>query len=246
MDLSVVVPVQNEAENLKPLLDEIAQALEDRLDYEIVYVDDGSTDDTLSCLLKLRHSFPRLRVLHHGRGYGQSTALLSGIRAANGIDIATLDGDGQNDPADIPRLLHVLTQLRQDNPKAMVVGHRQKRKDTGWRKLSSRLANAVRSRLLGDQTPDTGCGLKVFPKSLFLELPYFDHMHRFLPALTRRAGGQVISVAVNHRPRLAGFSKYGTWQRLWVGITDVCGVMWLQRRAFTVEPQEMGHDVAPD
>jgi dolichol-phosphate mannosyltransferase len=239
LELSVVVPVHDEAENLAPLLDEIVRALDDRYDYEIVYVDDGSADDTLARLLALKAEFPRLRVLHHRRGCGQSTALLTGIRAARGELVATLDGDGQNDPADIPNLLRTLHGLRRENPRSMAAGYRKKRQDTGWRKFSSRVANAVRGGLLRDRTPDTGCGLKVFPRALFLELPYFDHMHRFLPALVQRAGGQVVSVQVNHRPRLAGVSKYGTWQRLRVGIVDLCGVMWLQRRAFVPEAEEM-------
>ncbi len=241
MDLSVVVPVRNEAENLKPLLDEIVQTLEGLSDYEIVYVDDGSTDDTLTRLAALRKGFPRLRVLHHKKGCGQSTALLTGIRAAQGKTIATLDGDGQNDPADIPRLLKTLLELQRENIKAMVIGHRKKRQDTGWRRFSSRVANTVRSALLGDNTPDTGCGLKVFSRAMFFELPYFDHMHRFLPALAQRAGGKVVSVEVNHRPRLAGVSKYGTWQRLWVGIVDIFGMIWLQRRAFVPGIEEIGH-----
>ncbi|MDD5035748.1 MAG: glycosyltransferase family 2 protein [Methylococcaceae bacterium] len=240
MELSVVVPVHNEAENLSPLLEEIARTLEDWCAYEIVYVDDGSTDDTLARLLALRERYPRLRVLHHLRICGQSTALLNGIRAARGDAIATLDGDGQNDPADIPRLLAALGELRKENPKAMVAGYRKLRKDTGWRKFSSRVANTVRGGLLRDHTPDTGCGLKVFSRDLFLMLPYFDHMHRFLPALAQRAGGKVVSVQVNHRPRLTGVSKYGTWHRLWVGIIDLFGVMWLQRRAFVAEIEEFG------
>ncbi len=239
MELAVVVPVRNEADNLTSLLDEIVQALDGHYEYEIVYVDDGSTDDTLSRLIALRQSFPRLRVLRHRQGCGQSTAILTGIRAAQGATIATLDGDGQNDPADIPRLLEALLELRQENPKAMVTGHRKRRKDTGWRKFSARVANAVRGSLLGDNTPDTGCGLKVFPRELFLLLPYFDHMHRFLPALAQRAGGKAISVEVNHRPRLNGVSKYGTWHRLWVGIVDIIGVMWLQRRALVAEVEEL-------
>jgi len=239
MELSVVVPVRNEAENLKSLLDEITLVLDGGCDYEIVYVDDGSTDDSLVRLTGLRQTFSHLRILHHRQNYGQSTALLTGIRAATGGVIATLDGDGQNDPADIPHLLGVLRELRQENPKAMVVGYRKKRKDTGWRRFTSRVANTVRGSLLRDHTPDTGCGLKVFPRDLFLELPYFDHMHRFLPALVQRAGGKVVSVEVNHRPRLAGISKYGTWQRLWVGIVDMFGVIWLQRRAFLADIEDI-------
>jgi dolichol-phosphate mannosyltransferase len=239
MDLSVVVPVHNEAENLQPLLREITQALEGVREYEIVYVDDGSTDETPNRLADLRGEFPRLRVCRHRRGCGQSTALRTGIRAARAPVIATLDGDGQNDPADIPRLLDALRTLRREQPLAMIAGYRKRRQDTGWRRFSSRVANTVRAALLHDDTPDTGCGLKVFSRELFLTLPYFDHMHRFLPALVQRAGGKVISVEVNHRPRLAGVSKYGTWHRLWVGIVDLFGVMWLQRRAFVPEVEEI-------
>ena len=239
MELAVIVPVRNEAENLASLLEEIVRTLDGHYEYEIVYVDDGSTDETLPGLVALQQSFPRLRILRHRQGCDQSTALLTGIRAAQGATIATLDGDGQNDPADIPRLLDALRELCLENPKAMVTGHRKRRKDAGWRKLTSLVANAVRGSLLGDNTPDTGCGLKVFPRELFLPLPYFDHMHRFLPALVQRAGGKTISVEVNHRPRLHGLSKYGTWHRLWVGIVDIIGVMWLQRRAFVVEVEEL-------
>ncbi|WP_045225759.1 glycosyltransferase family 2 protein [Methyloterricola oryzae] len=238
MDLAVVVPVHNEEENLEPLLREIDNALAGVCEHEIIYVDDGSTDATRARLQALKQAFPRLRVLMHARACGQSTALMTGVRAARAGVIATLDGDGQNDPADIPRLLVSLRELQQEQPLAMVAGYRRKRKDTGWRKFSSRVANAVRGGLLGDQTPDTGCGLKVFSREVFLLLPYFDHMHRFLPALVQRAGGKVISVEVNHRSRLSGQSKYGTWHRLWVGIVDLFGVMWLQRRARVPQVEE--------
>jgi dolichol-phosphate mannosyltransferase len=239
MDISVVVPVHNEAENLQSLLGEIHQALEGRGDYEVIYVDDGSTDETLARLQNLQSEFPRLRVLRHIKVCGQSTALCSGIRAARADVIATLDGDGQNDPANIPGMWDALKRLQKDWPLAMVAGYRKSRKDTGWRKFSSRVANTVRAAMLRDDTPDTGCGLKVFSRELFLHMPYFDHMHRFLPALAQRQGGKVISVEVNHRPRLAGVSKYGTWQRLWVGIIDLFGVMWLQRRAFVPQIEEV-------
>jgi dolichol-phosphate mannosyltransferase len=231
MNLSVVVPVHNEAENLKPLLEEICNALEGVRDFEVIYVDDGSTDDSYVRLIDLARHIPQLRVLKHRRTYGQSTALLTGIRHARSTIIATLDGDGQNDPRDILSLLNALETLQKEHTLAMVVGYRKKRQDTEWRRISSRIANSVRSKLLGDNTPDTGCGLKVFSKELFLSLPYFDHMHRFLPALAQRAGGRVVSIEVNHRARLAGVSKYGTWNRLWVGIVDILGVMWLQSRA---------------
>nr|WP_188114779.1 glycosyltransferase family 2 protein [Methylococcus geothermalis] len=240
MRLSVVVPVHNERDNLESLIGEITQALSPLGDYEIVYVDDGSTDGTLEKLRALKASVPALRVLRHVRCCGQSTALRTGILAARGAWVATLDGDGQNDPADIPRLLEALDQLGGETGRGMVAGYRRKRKDTGWRRFSSRIANAVRGGLLRDNTPDTGCGLKVFSRALFLELPYFDHMHRFLPALTQRAGAPVVSVEVNHRPRLSGVSKYGTWHRLWVGIVDLFGVMWLQRRARVPQVEELG------
>ena len=239
LDISVVVPVHNEEGNLAPLLCEIRQALEGSRHYEIIYVDDGSTDDTLARLKQLSKDYPQLRILHHRRGCGQSTALLTGILAARGNAIVTLDGDGQNDPADIPRLYAALQELEHEQPLAMVAGYRKRRQDTGWRKFSSKVANTVRGGLLQDQTPDTGCGLKVFSRELFLRLPYFDHMHRFLPALTKRAGGKVISVEVNHRPRLTGTSKYGTWHRLWVGIVDLFGVIWLQRRAQLASVEEI-------
>ncbi|MBS1212311.1 MAG: glycosyl transferase, group 2 family protein [Proteobacteria bacterium] len=238
MELSVVVPVHNEVDNLEPLLEEITRALSGVGEYEIVYVDDGSTDSTRQKLMDLRERFPRLRVLCHRMGCGQSTALLTGVRAAKAPIVATLDGDGQNDPADIPHLLTALAELQREQPLAMVAGYRRRRKDTGWRRFSSRVANTVRGGLLQDHTPDTGCGLKVFSRDLFLQLPYFDHMHRFLPALVQRAGGKVVSVEVNHRPRLAGQSKYGTWHRLWVGIVDLIGVMWLQRRARVASVEE--------
>lgn len=239
MKLSIVVPVHNENENLRPLIEEIEAALGTESDHEIIYVDDGSTDDTLARLIDLKQSFPRLRVLHHRRCCGQSTALHTGIRAAGGRVIATLDGDGQNDPGNIPALLDAWRELGQTGQPVLVAGYRRHRKDTGWRRFSSRCANRIRAGLLGDETPDTGCGLKIFDRALFLGMPYFDHMHRFLPALAQRAGGRVVSVEVNHRPRTRGQSKYGTWHRLWVGIWDLLGVMWLQRRAHVPEVREL-------
>jgi dolichol-phosphate mannosyltransferase len=238
MELSVVIPVHNEEGNVEPLITEIRAVLDGRFDYEIVYVDDGSSDQTLERLLAAAKSGRRLRVLHHKVCCGQSTALLTGVRASSGAIIATLDGDGQNDPADIPKLYSALTAGEASSRLSLVAGYRAKRQDTPWRRFSSKIANAVRGFLLGDRTPDTGCGLKVFPRDVFLRLPYFDHMHRFLPALVQRGGGAVISVEVNHRPRLRGVSKYGTWHRLWVGIIDLGGVMWLQRRARVPDVEE--------
>ncbi|TCO83048.1 dolichol-phosphate mannosyltransferase [Plasticicumulans lactativorans] len=240
MDLSVVVPVHNEGENIAPLLDEITAALDGRYAYEIIYVDDGSRDDTAARLAEARQRLAQLRVLTHARACGQSTAVRSGIRAARAPWIATLDGDGQNDPADIPRLLAVLTTPERAPRLVMAAGYRRKRQDSWIKRISSKIANGVRSRLLGDATPDTGCGLKVFSREVYLELPYFDHMHRFLPALIRRAGYDLVSVEVNHRHRTRGVSKYGTLDRLAVGIVDLLGVMWLQRRARVPESVEAG------
>jgi dolichol-phosphate mannosyltransferase len=229
MELSVVVPVHNEADNVAPLVAEIAAALEARIDYEIIYVDDGSDDATASEIRRLQAGVKELRLLRHTQSCGQSAAIRSAVKAARGGWIATLDGDGQNDPADIPRLWEIARESPA-TPPLLIAGHRTRRQD-GWSKRqASRIANAVRRRLLRDDTPDTGCGLKLFPRALFLDLPYFDHMHRFLPALVLREGGIVRSVPVNHRPRRTGVSKYGVLDRLGVGIADLIGVMWLCRR----------------
>lgn len=232
-ELSVVIPLQDEAANVGPLVREIDAALGARFDYEIVCVDDASRDDTVGALRRVRDELrlgARLRVLRHARARGQSTAVWTGVRAARGRLIATLDGDGQNDPADIPKLVAVVATDAGAGGPLLAVGHRTRRVDHWLRRVSSRIANGVRARLLKDGTPDTGCGLKVLPRAVFVELPYFDHMHRFMPALVRRHGGEVVSVAVNHRPRLRGTSKYGVWNRLWVGIVDLFGVAWLAAR----------------
>ncbi len=230
--IAVVVPVKNEADNILPLLGEISAALIDRWPFEIVYVDDGSDDATPDVLESAGHRFPQLRVIRHRRSCGQSQAVASGVKAARAPYIATLDGDGQNDPADIPALFERLLAVPQNQRDGLLVaGFRQKRQDNGLRRLSSKVANGIRAALLGDATPDSGCGLKVFSRDAFLDMPRFDHMHRFLPALMIRRGGRVVSVRVNHRPRERGVSKYGLWNRLWVGIVDIVGVMWLQRRA---------------
>jgi dolichol-phosphate mannosyltransferase len=238
MDLSVVVPVYNEHDNIVPLINEIRDVLEGRFHYEIIYVDDGSADDTLPCLQALKKDIRPLRILHHLSRCGQSTALHTGIRAARAQWIATLDGDGQNDPADIPYLAQIRDQTS-DPRLGLLAGWRAARQD-GWvRRLSSRIANAVRATALGDRTPDTGCGLKLLRRDAYLELPYFDHMHRFLPALVQRAGWNVMSVKVTHRPRTRGKSKYGVGNRLWVGIIDLMGVMWLMRRSKIPQVNEM-------
>jgi len=231
MKVSIVVPVFNEAENILPLIGEIQQAMIDAEDYEIIYVDDGSQDETAERLRQAKTEVSALRVIRHQHSCGQSAAVRTGIRHARLPVIATLDGDGQNDPADIPHLYRVLTAKEAEQNVWLVAGWRQKRLDSAWRIFSSKLANAVRGFLLKDNTPDTGCGLKVFFRDRFLALPYFDHMHRFLPALIIREGGGVVSEPVNHRSRQQGESKYGTWGRLWAGIIDIMGVMWLIKRA---------------
>ena len=231
-ELAVVVPVHNEAENIAPLVDEIAAVLDGRVDYEIVYVDDGSDDDTPLRLREIAARVPRLRHVRHLRRAGQSAAIATGVRQTRAPVVATLDGDGQNDPGDIVGLLSILGDS--DEPdRLMITGWRAKRRDSWLKRAASRVANTVRARLLKDGTPDTGCGLKVFTRAAFLEMPAFDHMHRFLPALMVRQGGRVVSVPVNHRARTRGVSSYGVWDRLWIGIVDLLGVMWLQRRATT-------------
>ncbi len=223
--LSIVVPVRNEAENIGPLVAEIRASLEG-IAHEIVYVDDGSDDATPDVLAREAAS-GALMCRRHRTSCGQSAAIVTGIKAAHGTWIATLDGDGQNDPADIPALF---TRALSEPGTILIAGHRTTRRDSQAKRLASRAANRIRAGLLGDATPDTGCGLKVFRREAFLELPAFDHMHRYLPALFIRAGGRVISVPVNHRPRTRGHSNYGTLDRLWVGIFDLIGVAWLQRR----------------
>ena len=224
-ELSVVIPVCVEAENVAPLAAEIVAALTGR-EFEILFVDDGSCDGTAAAVQACRAAGLRqIRLLRHSFRSGQSAAVCTGVRQARAAWVATLDGDGQNDPADIPKLL----AARGDA--LLVMGNRVgRRRDSGLRRLQSQVANGVRARLLGDGTPDTGCGIKLLHRETFLELPRFDHMHRFLPALFQRAGAQVVSVPVNHRPRERGRSKYGLFDRLWVGIVDIFGVIWLKRR----------------
>ncbi len=229
--LAVVVPVHNEAANIEPLLAEISAALTGRIDFEAVFVDDGSDDDTLAELSRCTHQYPALVIVRHRHNCGQSTAIRTGVRLARAPLVATLDGDGQNDPADIPVLLQRWQQAQSAGTPLLIAGQRTRRQDTWVRRLSSRIANGVRSRLLDDNTPDTGCGLKLFAREDFLALPYFDHMHRFLPALFQRMGGRVFSVPVRHRPRERGKSHYGIHNRLWVGLVDLLGVIWLKRRA---------------
>lgn len=240
--LSVVVPVFNERDNVAPLVHEITAALRGRApddggDFEIVYVDDHSRDDTLAVLRELKREVPELRVVHHVTQSGQSTAIRTGVRAARGAWIATLDGDGQNDPADIPKLL---ARRAQAGPETrLFAGWRVNRQDSGSKRWASKWANAIRARMLRDDTPDTGCGIKLFERAAFLDLPYFDHMHRYLPALMQRAGWKTVSVPVNHRPRSAGVSKYNNLNRALVGIADLRGVAWLIRRSKVTRTEEL-------
>ena len=235
--LSVVVPVFNERDNVKPLIDEIVAALRGRHDFEIVYVDDCSKDDSLAVLQGLRSQVPELRIIRHLSQSGQSTAVRNGVKAARGSWIATLDGDGQNDPADIPKLLAARDAGAADVK--LYAGWRVNRQDTGSKRWASKIANAIRSRLLRDATPDTGCGIKLFERDAFLELPYFNHMHRYLPALMQRSGWKTVSVPVNHRARGAGVSKYTNLNRALVGIADLRGVAWLIRRAKRTAVEEV-------
>jgi dolichol-phosphate mannosyltransferase len=235
--LSVVVPVFNERDNVAPLIAEIVAALRGLVDFEIVYVDDHSRDDTLAVLRGLKNTTPELRVLHHVNQSGQSTAVRTGVKAARGTWIATLDGDGQNDPADIPKLL----AKRDESPAdvKLFAGWRVNRKDTGSKRWASKLANGIRSRMLRDATPDTGCGIKLFEREAFLDLPYFDHMHRYLPALMQRAGWKTVSVPVNHRHRASGVSKYNNLNRALVGLRDLRGVAWLIVRSKRTAVEEV-------
>ena len=228
--LSVVIPAKNEQDNIAPLVKEIVTALRGACSFEIVYVDDGSTDNTYHVLRQLSLShYPQLRVIRHAFSVGQSTAVHTGVNHARGELVVTLDADGQNDPTDIPELLSA-AQAYSPAQSFCVAGYRKSRKDNAWKRFQSRVANGVRSRFLHDDTPDTGCGMKLFPRETFLRLPYFDHMHRFIPALIKRLGGDVLVVQVNHRDRQHGTSNYTMMSRLWVGIIDMIGVLWLQKR----------------
>jgi len=234
--LSVVVPVFNEQDNIAPLVGEIVAALRGLGSFEIVYVDDHSRDDTPAVLQRLKAEVPELRVLRHLTQSGQSTAIRNGVKAARGTWIATLDGDGQNDPADIPKLLAERTNSPADTK--LFAGWRVQRMDTGSKRWASKLANAIRSRMLRDDTPDTGCGIKLFERDAFLDLPHFNHMHRYLPALMQRAGWKTVSVPVNHRHRSTGVSKYNNLNRALVGIADLRGVAWLIRRGKVTRVEE--------
>jgi len=228
--ISIVVPAKNEAGNIDSLVDEIVTHLGSLYEFEIIYIDDGSTDTTADKVLALIARYPeQVRLIQHDHSVGQSTAIYTGVKQANGELIITIDADGQNNPADIINLI----KMAEAFPKGVdfcVAGYRKQRKDTAWKRFQSRIANKVRANLLGDDTPDTGCGLKVIPRKTFLRLPYFNHMHRYLPALIKRLGGKIVVVEVGHRDRQHGQSKYGMWGRLFAGLLDMLGVMWLQRR----------------
>jgi dolichol-phosphate mannosyltransferase len=231
VDLSVVIPVCNERENVLPLAREVGAALAQLASREILFVDDGSDDGTAEAVRAAALEIPGIRLVRHSVRCGQSRALHTGIVLARAEWVATLDGDGQNDPADLQTLLRARDRALAAEPRTLLVmGNRVTRRDTWVRRLSSRIANGVRRRLLHDGTPDTGCGLKLLHRRTFVELPAFNHMHRFLPALYQRAGATVISVPVSHRHRTRGLSKYGISNRLWVGIIDLFGVRWLIAR----------------
>jgi len=226
-EISVVVPVKNEAGNIEPLVREILAALSKGPGFEIIYVDDGSSDGTAETLRALKLKVPQLRVIRHDRSCGQSQAIRTGVEAARGALIVTLDGDGQNDPADIPALIET---YRRNAPVGLVAGQRRRRQDNISKRWASRFANAIRRRALNDDTQDTGCGLKLIPRAVFLRLPYFDHMHRFIPALVKREGLKTAFISVNHRQRGAGKSNYGNLDRALVSVRDLLGVMWLLKR----------------
>ncbi|HEU4804452.1 MAG TPA: glycosyltransferase family 2 protein [Nitrobacter sp.] len=240
--VSIVVPVRNEADNVAPLVDEIAAALDGRWVYEIVYVDDGSTDATAERLTAIMTRRRNVRQIRHEKSSGQSAAVRTGVRSARGSIVATLDGDGQNNPAFLPDLIMAIENG--GDRIGLAAGQRIGRKDTGFKKFQSRIANKVRSRVLSDGTRDTGCGLKAFRREVFLSLPYFDGLHRFLPALVRREGHDIAYVDVTDRPRRSGVSNYGFFDRLWIGIMDLAGVWWLIRRkkSTPVATEVLRHD----
>jgi dolichol-phosphate mannosyltransferase len=231
VDVSIVVPVRNEQDNVAPLIAEITAALDGRWPYEIIYVNDGSTDATPARLAELMQTRANLRRIDHAASSGQSAAVRTGVRNARGAIVATLDGDGQNNPAFLPDL--ILAIQDGGGRVGLAAGQRVGRKDTGFKKAQSKIANAVRNAILKDGTRDTGCGLKAFRRDVFLSMPYFDGLHRFLPALVRREGFDIAYVDVTDRPRHSGVSNYGFFDRLWIGIMDLAGVWWLIRRKRT-------------
>ncbi len=238
VSVSIVIPAKNESENIPTLLDEIHAAVGPLVDYEVIVVDDGSTDGMDRLLTKRMETQPNLRVLRNERSAGQSAAVHSGVQAARADVICTLDADGQNPPEFLPALFQPL--LAGPPEMALVAGQRVNRQDTWSKRMGSKFANKLRSWALNDGTRDTGCGLKGFRRDAFLALPYFDHMHRYLPALFRRDGWEVLLVDVGHRSRGAGRSNYSNLQRALVGIVDLVGVMWLIRRRKKANPQPIG------
>lgn len=227
--LSLVIPAKDEQENIANLLTEAFTVMHDHPGFEVVLVDDGSGDQTLDTARQTATALGGcLTTIRHDQSIGQSGALATGVRQARGQWIVTMDGDGQNDPADIPALVQKASRLHVSD--FCIAGYRRHRKDTPWKRFQSRLANRVRNAFLHDGVPDTGCGLKLFPRATFLSLPWFDHAHRFIPALVKGRGGNIAIVEVNHRPRTAGLSKYTAWNRGWAGIVDMIGVMWLLHR----------------
>lgn len=236
--ISVVIPAKDETGNIGPLITEIHQALNDLVSFEVIVVDDGSTDGTAAEVVNTANALGcRAKAVIHKQSTGQSTAVWTGVRQATGEWIVTLDADGQNDPADIPAMLALAKDIRATD--FCIAGYRKNRKDTAWKRFQSRFANRVRNAMLRDGVPDTGCGLKLFPRATFIKMPYFNHMHRYIPALVRRMGGEVQISVVNHRDRQEGVSKYTAWNRAWVGIVDILGVMWLIRRAKIAEIQQV-------
>jgi dolichol-phosphate mannosyltransferase len=238
--VSIIVPVRNEAENISPVIEEIAAALDGRWTVEIIYVNDGSTDATAERLAAEMKQRGNLRQIRHATSSGQSAAVRSGVRAARGAIVATLDGDGQNDPAFLPDLIAAIENG--GGHVGLAAGQRVGRKNTGFKKIQSRIANGVRGAILRDGTRDSGCGLKAFRREVFLMMPYFDGLHRFLPALMRREGYEITYVDVIDRPRRSGVSNYGFFDRLWIGIIDLAGVWWLIRRK---KPTPVATEVTP-
>lgn len=235
MEISVVIPAKNEENNVEPLIGEIFSTLEGTVDYEIVYVDDGSDDLTSTMLNNLGSTGQhRLRPVRLKQSVGQSSSILASVNAARGELIVAMDADGQNDPADIPKLFEVVRQFPLVSD-FCIAGYRKNRKDTRWKRFQSQIANAFRQKLLDDGSPDTCCGPKLIPKDTFLKPHFFDHNHRFIPALVRRINGSLVVLEVNHRDRQAGISKYNMLGLLGVGIIDMFGNMWLQRRAKVYE-----------
>jgi dolichol-phosphate mannosyltransferase len=235
--VSIVIPMRNEADNAAPLLRGIAVACADLPAFEIIVVNDGSNDGTGGAVLALRSEIPQIRLLSHPRSAGQSAAIHSGVRAARAAIVCMLDGDGQNPPEELPKLWAPLLNDAAGRL-GLVAGQRVKRQDSVSKRLASRIANALRSWMLSDGTRDTGCGLKGFRRDAYLALPYFNHMHRDLPALFKRDAWDVVLVEVSHRGRMAGRSNYNNLQRALVGIHDLFGVAWLIRRRKTAQATE--------